>query len=138
MLAADPMLGWTAKWLRLLGYDMLYWRGDDARLVRLVLAENRLLLTRDTRIPPWLPLHLTFFINSDHDDKQLAQVVARLGLPPPDRLPVPALQPSPLEPTDKAMACVDIPASVWQTRNRFARCPGSRQVWRPVAYTGAA
>src|SRR5574337_747582 len=79
---ADAMLGRLAKWLRLLGYDTLYWRGDDARLVRLVLAENRLLLTRDTHLPPRLPAHLTCFIESDHYDAQLAQVVARFGLPP--------------------------------------------------------
>ena len=79
---ADAMLGRLAKWLRLLGYDTLYWRGDDARLVRLVLADNRLLLTRDTRLPPRLPPHLTLFINSDHYDEQLDQVIARVGLPP--------------------------------------------------------
>ncbi len=51
-LVADAMLGRLAKWLRALGYDTLYWRGDDAGLVRIAMVEDRLLLTGDTRLPP--------------------------------------------------------------------------------------
>ncbi|MBI2903001.1 MAG: hypothetical protein HYY12_05370 [Candidatus Methylomirabilis oxyfera] len=54
-LVADAMLGRLAKWLRVLGYDTLYWRGDDAGLLRLAVAEDRLVLTRDTRLPARLP-----------------------------------------------------------------------------------
>jgi len=61
-LVADAMLGRLAKWLRVLGYDTLYWRGDDAGLVRLAVAERRLLLTRDTRLPPRLPPGQSLFI----------------------------------------------------------------------------
>jgi uncharacterized protein with PIN domain len=57
---ADAMLGRLAKWLRLVGYDTLYWRGDDARLVHLALAEKRLLLTRDSHLPPRLLPRLSF------------------------------------------------------------------------------
>ena len=133
-LVADAMLGRLAKWLRLLGYDTLYWRGDDARLVRLVLAENRLLLTRDTHIPPRLPPHLTLLIVSDHYDAQLGQVVAHLGLPP--RIGRLCLRCNlPLEPADKAEVRAEIPAFVWQTHERFARCPGCLRIyWEGTHY----
>ena len=61
-LVADAMLGRLAKWLRVLGYDTLYWRGDDAGLVRLAVAEGRLVLTRDTRQPPTRPPGQILFI----------------------------------------------------------------------------
>ena len=133
-LVADTMLGRLAKWLRLLGYDTLYWRGDDARLVRLVLAENRLLLTRDTHIPPRLPPHLALLIVSDHYDEQLGQVVAHLGLPP--RIGRLCLRCNlPLEPADKVEVRAEIPPFVWQTHERFARCPGCLRIyWEGTHY----
>jgi hypothetical protein len=131
---ADAMLGRLAKWLRLLGYDTLYWRGDDARLVRLVLAENRLLLTRDTHIPPRLPPHLTLLIVSDHYDEQLGQVVARFGVPP--RIGRLCLRCNlAIEPTEKAEVRAEIPAFVWQAHERFARCHGCLRIyWEGTHY----
>ncbi|MDD5559268.1 Mut7-C RNAse domain-containing protein [Candidatus Methylomirabilis sp.] len=132
---ADAMLGRLAKWLRLLGYDTLYWRGDDARLVRLVLAENRLLLTRDTHLPPRLPAHLTCFIESDHYDAQLAQVVARFGLPPRIIGRLCLRCNLPLEAVDKTEVRAEIPVFVWQTQERFARCPGCLRIyWEGTHY----
>ncbi|KAB2959136.1 MAG: hypothetical protein F9K13_11075 [Candidatus Methylomirabilis oxygeniifera] len=131
---ADAMLGRLATWLRLSGYDTLYWRGDDARLVRLVLAENRLLLTRDTHLPPRLPPHLICLIESDHYDAQLGQVVARFGLSPQiGRLC--ARCNLPLEPADKTAVRAEVPPFVWQTQERFARCPGCLRIyWEGTHY----
>ena len=48
---ADVMLGRLAKWLRILGYDTAYIRNiRDTELIRLSLAEFRMILTRDTRL----------------------------------------------------------------------------------------
>ncbi len=131
---ADAMLGRLAKWLRLLGYDTLYWRGDDARLVRLALAENRVVLTRDTRIAPRLPPHLTLFIDSDHYDEQLGQVVARFGVP--SQIGRLCLRCNlSLEPVDKAGLQGEIPAFVWHTHERFTRCHGClRLYWEGTHY----
>jgi uncharacterized protein with PIN domain len=132
---ADAMLGRLAKWLRLVGYDTLYWRGDDAKLVRLALAENRVLLTRDTRIAPRLPAHLTFFITSDHYDEQVCEVIARFGLPP--RIGSLCLRCNlPFEPVDKASLEGEIPEFVWRTQERFSRCPGCLRIyWEGTHYT---
>ena len=44
----DSMLGRLAKWLRILGYDTLYFSSlDDNDLVRIARAEGRMVLTRD-------------------------------------------------------------------------------------------
>lgn len=45
---ADAMLGHIARWLRLLGYDTLYYKSiSDWRLLRIAKDEDRILLTRD-------------------------------------------------------------------------------------------
>ncbi|PWB81174.1 MAG: hypothetical protein C3F08_02645 [Candidatus Methylomirabilota bacterium] len=131
---ADAMLGRLAKWLRLVGYDTLYWRGDDARLVRLVLTENRVLLTRDTRITPRLPPQLILLITSDHYDEQLHQVIAHFGLPP--RIGCLCLRCNlPLEPVEKAGLRDEIPPFVWRTQERFARCPECLRIyWEGTHY----
>ena len=131
---ADAMLGRLAKWLRLTGYDTLYWRGDDARLVRLALGENRVVLTRDTRIAPRLPPHLTFFIDSDYYDEQLNQVIAHFGLPP--RIGCLCVRCNlPLEPVEKAGLEDEIPTFVWRTQERFTRCSGCLRIyWEGTQY----
>lgn len=45
---ADSMLGHVVRWLRLLGYDAVYYRvGEDWRLLKIAKDEDRVLLTRD-------------------------------------------------------------------------------------------
>jgi large subunit ribosomal protein L34 len=40
-----------ARWLRMLGFDSVFFNGeDDSQMVRQALSENRILLTRDTGI----------------------------------------------------------------------------------------
>jgi len=127
-LVADAMLGRLAKWLRALGFDTLYWRGDDAGLVRLAMAEDRLVLTRDTRLPSRLPPGRCLFIESDHYDEQLGQVVGRLGLPP--RFGRRCLRCNlPLEPAARAELRGQVPAFVWDHHERFARCPGCLRIY---------
>lgn len=45
---ADAMLGHVVRWLRLLGYDAIYYRAiDDWKLIEIAKDEGRILLTRD-------------------------------------------------------------------------------------------
>ena len=46
---ADCMLGRLAKWLRILGFDVLYFsKAEDPALVEIARRDGRVLLTRDT------------------------------------------------------------------------------------------
>ncbi len=46
---ADCMLGRLAKWLKILGFDVLYFsKAEDRDLVEIARREGRVLLTRDT------------------------------------------------------------------------------------------
>ena len=47
----DHNVGKLAKWLRMMGYDTLFFNGeDDSEMIATALAEDRVILTRDTRI----------------------------------------------------------------------------------------
>ena len=127
-LVADAMLGRLAKWLRVLGFDTLYWRGDDAGLVRLTVEQNRLLLTRDTRLPARLPPGQTLFIENDHYDEQLRQVIEHLGRPP--RVGRRCLRCNVLlEAVERAALRGQVPEFVWYRHDRFARCPGCLRIY---------
>ena len=48
---ADQNVGRLSRWLRMLGFDTLFFDGrDDGEMVRLALDEGRVILTRDTHI----------------------------------------------------------------------------------------
>ena len=45
------MLGRLAKWLRLLGFDVLYYPDiEDREVIKISREQNRTILTRDTRM----------------------------------------------------------------------------------------
>ncbi|MEM0063943.1 MAG: Mut7-C RNAse domain-containing protein [Metallosphaera sp.] len=45
---ADAMLGKLARWLRILGYDTLYFKdSEDWKIIKIAKNENRIILTRD-------------------------------------------------------------------------------------------
>jgi len=80
---ADDMVGKLAKWLRILGYDTLYFRKiDNRKLIDLALEENRILLTRDTDIAADKSIGNCILIADDNYLKQLRQVIDALGLSP--------------------------------------------------------
>ncbi len=78
---ADSMLGKLAIWLRILGYDTLYFKDiDDASLLRKAKEEDRMLLTRDTLLIKRRGVKNYIFINDNEPFKQLRQVIAELKL----------------------------------------------------------
>src|SRR5690349_10222552 len=80
--AADIMLGRLAKWLRILGEDVIY--GGHLTgygLIRAARLENRLILTRDRSLKNKQPPPVVF-IESDHYRDQLRQVIGGCGLSP--------------------------------------------------------
>jgi len=128
---ADAMLGRLVKWLRLLGYDTLYdasW--DDAQLVRLARAEDRILLTRDTALARRKGARL-LFVQSEELAEQLTQLHRQIGLralAPFSRCPVCN---EPLQPLPKDRAWGQVPPYVFVTQDEFRLCPAcSRFYWR--------
>jgi uncharacterized protein with PIN domain len=77
----DRMLGKLAKQLRMLGYDTLYYRGEDVYpLIRLGRQEGRVILTRNTKLIPRRPEDMIFRITEDHPQFQLKELIQKANI----------------------------------------------------------
>ena len=79
----DGMLGKLARWLRMLGHNVTYYRNfDDATLLVLSKTESRVLLTRDRELyQKALSDGLdAFLVDSKDQEKRLALLANHFGL----------------------------------------------------------
>jgi uncharacterized protein with PIN domain len=75
---ADRMLGKLAKELRMLGYDTVYCRGENAYLlIKLAREEGRVILTRSTKLIPKQPEDRIVRIMEDKPSDQLRELIQR-------------------------------------------------------------
>jgi uncharacterized protein with PIN domain len=128
---ADNMLGRLATWLRLLGYDTAYLpEASDPELARVARAEDRVLLTRDVELTRRRGVrHL--LIESEKVDQQLQQVFRALNLTARQAFSRCAKCNTPLDQVNKETVRAQMPPYVFQTQERFLRCPNCRRVyWR--------
>ena len=78
---ADVMLGSLARWLRILGFDTIYFRAiDDNELIKIARQQERTLLTRDTGIARRKQLQRTILIHSNNTSEQLKEVLSALEI----------------------------------------------------------
>ena len=78
---ADCMLGKLAKWLRVLGFDVLYFsRIEDDELVRVAGRDGRVLLTRDTKLAARARAVRSLLIKSEKWEDQVRQVLDDFSL----------------------------------------------------------
>jgi uncharacterized protein with PIN domain len=133
----DSNVGRLARWLRIAGFDTVFINDlDDNRLVRLALAEGRVLLTKDTQI---LKRRVAatgrlkvILIESEEVKAQLCQVVKALNLGDkvkPFTLCLECNQP--LVPREKEEVKELVPPYVFQTQTQYMQCPSCHRVyWR--------
>jgi uncharacterized protein with PIN domain len=77
----DRMLGKLAKQLRMLGYDALYYRGEDVYpLIRLGRQEGRVILTRNTKLMPRRPEDVILRITEDEPLLQLKELIQKANI----------------------------------------------------------
>lgn len=132
------MLGKLAKWLRVLGQDVICGQHlTGYGLIRAARAENRLILTRDRRLkqkqpPPFI------LIESDHHRDQLRQVIELCQLKAGDAIFTRCLQcNAALEPRPKETVKKLVPPHVFATQEKFSWCPGCRKVYWPATHHAA-
>lgn len=75
------MLGKLAKWLKILGFDALFFsRIEDDELLARARDEERILLTKDTGLIQRAQNVETLFLESDEWPEQVRQVLGHFGL----------------------------------------------------------
>jgi hypothetical protein len=135
--ACDVMLGRTAKWLRMLGFDTLYDnRAGDDELKRLCLRENRVLLTKDVALHRSMPPGSSRLVESVHARQQLVELSAALRL---DRFALPprcSLCNGELAAVEKEALRDLVPPYVFRTQDRFQRCGRCRKIYWPGTHLG--
>jgi uncharacterized protein with PIN domain len=73
---SDAMLGSLAKWLRILGFDTLYYRViEDRELVKIAKQEGRTILSRDSALCQSKKTGESLLIQSDKTVEQLKEVM---------------------------------------------------------------
>lgn len=131
---ADAMLGTLARWLRVLGFDVLYEAHiDDATLVERAADESRVILTRDRRLVERRMARNHLLIESDLVEQQVLQVVDQLEL---DTSSLRAFGRclecnTTLEPIAANAARQRVPPYVAATQKMFRRCSTCDRIfWR--------
>jgi uncharacterized protein with PIN domain len=119
---ADAMLGRLARWLRLFGFDTLYIPGiEDADLLKIAKREDRVILTRDTRISK-KDIPGCLLVQSENVFEQVPQVIRDLGLDIPEASRCPRCNGELVKVYDKEEIRDTIPEHVYHTYGRFQRC----------------
>jgi uncharacterized protein with PIN domain len=133
----DHNAGKLVKWLRMMGYDSLFFNGsDDTDMVKQGLAENRVILTRDSGIMKRRVVNngrlRAVLIESERPEEQMQQVMNTLDLDcryHPFTLCLecnePLVERTPVEVRDR------VPPYVYKTQHYYMECPACRRVyWR--------
>ena len=136
---ADVMLGKLAKWLRMLGYDTLYFRETkDDLLVACAVREKRQLLTRKTDLRKRRALKDSLlFITHDDPLKQLGEVIARYRLTtlPPAAFTRCLICNQRLEEISPDQIQSKLPDYVLTTQQHFSTCARCKRIfWRGSHY----
>lgn len=129
---ADVMLGRLAKWLRILGYDVLYTNEYSVRdsMLEKALSDSRLILTRDRRLRKRLGNTASFFVNNDRVSGQLEEVVKYLQLKPSKNIFSRCIRcNTELEKMDKNAAIGLVPPYVFSTHENFKTCKTCKRVY---------
>lgn len=126
----DAMLGRLARWLRLLGYDAAYSDAGDHELARRARAEDRILLTRDTKLVERRGIQ-ALLITSQAPDAQLRQVVQEFDLRQSKVFSRCAACNTPLRHIPKPAVRELVPPYVFRRHTSFQECPGCGRIyWR--------
>lgn len=131
----DHNVGKLTKWLRMIGYDTLFFTGDDDwQMIITALNEGRVILTRDTQIMKRGVIASgrlkAVLIESEEPKQQMRQVVEALDLDTRSRLFSLCLECNqPLEERTRQQVEGRVPPFVFQSQDRYVECPSCHRIY---------
>jgi uncharacterized protein with PIN domain len=133
----DHNAGKLVKWLRLLGFDSLFFSGeDDGDMIRQALAEDRIILTRDTGVMKRRVIIQgrlkAILIKSEEPEQQIRQLMMELNINDRSKPFTLCLECNhPLTATTPAEVKERVPPYVYKTQKQYVECLACRRVyWR--------
>ena len=130
-------MGKLTKWLRIMGYDTLFFSGsDDSHMIATALSEGRVVLTKDTQIMRRGVITSgrlkAILIEGDEAELQMRQVIDTLNLDcqfKPFTICLECNQPL-LERSKQQIKDL-VPPYVFQTQDQYMECPACHRIyWR--------
>jgi len=129
---ADRMLGKLAKGLRMLGYDTIYYRGQDPyQLFQLARQEGRVILTRNTKLIPKRSEDRILRVTEDKPLPQLRELIQKGRISPDEEnlfsrcLLCNAL----LNEIPREEAEGKVPDFILYQQKEFSQCPECRRIY---------
>jgi uncharacterized protein len=130
----DSSLGRLSTWLRILGYDTVYWRGAADRVfLRIAERQGRAVLTRRKDLLDRQHPGIVLFVENERVEDQIVEVLGKLGLRPEwDKLFTVCLRCNEsLEEAAPDEVRPRVPDYVFRTQKSFRVCPKCHGVYWP-------
>ena len=130
----DGMLGKLARWLRMLGHDVVYSvQFDDAELLELAKKEERVLLTKDFELyKRAISRDMdAYYVEGKTESERLAEVAKRYNLSfavDMDKSHCPICN-TKLNPTPKEQLKDELEKNTYKYYNEFWKCPNCGQIY---------
>jgi uncharacterized protein with PIN domain len=120
--AVDIMLGRLAKWLRILGFDTFYSnKATYSDILKVVLSEGRILLTRNSRISDRQGIKV-LIIKSENFIEQLQEVIKKFELRTDKLLTRCPVCNTIINIVQKEIAQGKVPPFIYLKYDEFAKC----------------
>ncbi|PIV23265.1 MAG: hypothetical protein COS40_04260 [Deltaproteobacteria bacterium CG03_land_8_20_14_0_80_45_14] len=130
----DRMLGRLAKELRMLGYDTVFYRGDNAyQMIKLAREEDRVILTRNTKLIPKRSEDRLVRIMEDKTPLQLKELIQKkvISLYEENLFSRCLLCNILLDKIPREEAKGKVPDFIFYQQKEFSRCPRCLRIyWR--------
>jgi uncharacterized protein with PIN domain len=134
---ADRMLGKLAKELRMLGYDTLYYRGEDAhQMIQLARQEGRVILTRNTKLIPKRPEDRIIRVMEDNPSLQLRELFQKryISLDEESFFSRCLLCNVLIDEIPREEAEGKVPEFIFYQQKAFFRCPQCQRIYWPGSH----
>jgi hypothetical protein len=130
------MLGKLAKWLRVLGCDVVYLKRADEEEILEKLQEGWTLLTRNRRARSWQGKGRVFVVKDNDPKLQLREVVKSFGLRElDDAIFSRCLNCNhPLDEVRREEVREEVPEYIYQTQREFHRCKDCGKIYWPGSH----